>query len=319
MSLGIDVPAIVMRPVRHAERRGSAADDSRAGHADRARDDAGAACASSRPRWRCRSCSRRSWRSAWAHVVGLRGAAFQAGVLQTSMPTAVMTTILALEFDALPQFVTSVVCVATLLSPLTVTLLIAYLQTGSRALQSAVFGLRRRWFGLGPRSSSAASVFGLPLRTEPELRSVVNSRLARKAVTPHPAMTAASGTAFRWRTRRPDCPRRAEHELKRAQQGRRAAGHLSVRRHRQRRRVREHEAVARDEEEQRNEDAGEPSEPAVGVDQRARDPPPSPRAARRRRCGWASTRVASQRLICEAAMMPNALTPKNKPYRSGGT
>jgi malate permease and related proteins len=66
----------------------------------------------------------------WAHVVGLRGAAFQAGVLQSSMPTAVMTTILALEFDALPQFVTSVVCVATLLSPLTVTLLIAYLQGG---------------------------------------------------------------------------------------------------------------------------------------------------------------------------------------------
>ena len=66
----------------------------------------------------------------WAHVVGLRGAAFQAGVLQSSMPTAVMTTILALEFDAMPQFVTSVVCVATLLSPLTVTLLIAYLQRG---------------------------------------------------------------------------------------------------------------------------------------------------------------------------------------------
>ena len=64
----------------------------------------------------------------WAHLVGLKGAAFQAGVLQSSMPTAVMTTILALEFDALPEFVTSVVCVATLLSPLTVTLLIAYLQ-----------------------------------------------------------------------------------------------------------------------------------------------------------------------------------------------
>ena len=67
---------------------------------------------------------------AWAHVVGLKGPAFQAGVLQSSMPTAVMTTILALEFDALPEFVTSVVCVATLLSPLTVTLLIAYLQRG---------------------------------------------------------------------------------------------------------------------------------------------------------------------------------------------
>jgi predicted permease len=65
-----------------------------------------------------------------AHLVGLQGAAFQAGVLQSAMPTAVITTILALEFDVLPDFVTSVVCVATLLSPLTVTLLIAYLQGG---------------------------------------------------------------------------------------------------------------------------------------------------------------------------------------------
>ena len=47
-----------------------------------------------------------------------------------SMPTAVMATILALEFDAQPQFVTSVVCIATLVSPVTVTLLIAYLQRG---------------------------------------------------------------------------------------------------------------------------------------------------------------------------------------------
>jgi len=64
-----------------------------------------------------------------AHVVGLRGAAFQAGVLQTSMPTAVITTILAVEFDVDPDFVTSVVFVSTLLSPITVTLMIAYLQT----------------------------------------------------------------------------------------------------------------------------------------------------------------------------------------------
>ena len=63
-----------------------------------------------------------------ARVVGLQGAAFQAGVLQASMPTAVITTILALEFDVLPNFVTSVVFVSTLLSPLTVTLMIAYLQ-----------------------------------------------------------------------------------------------------------------------------------------------------------------------------------------------
>jgi malate permease and related proteins len=64
-----------------------------------------------------------------AHLVGLRGAAFQAGVLQTSMPTAVITTILAVEFDVVPDFVTSVVFVSTLLSPITVTLMIAYLQT----------------------------------------------------------------------------------------------------------------------------------------------------------------------------------------------
>lgn len=64
-----------------------------------------------------------------ARLVGLEGAAFQAGVLQASMPTAVITTILALEFDALPDFVTSVVFVSTLLSPLTVTVMIAYLQS----------------------------------------------------------------------------------------------------------------------------------------------------------------------------------------------
>jgi predicted permease len=62
-------------------------------------------------------------------LVGLQGAAYQAGVLQASMPTAVITTILALEFDALPDFVTSVVFVSTLLSPFTVTLMIAYLKS----------------------------------------------------------------------------------------------------------------------------------------------------------------------------------------------
>ena len=64
-----------------------------------------------------------------AHLVCLQGAALQAGVLQASMPTAVITTILALEFDVLPNFVTSVVFVSTLLSPVTVTLMIAYLQS----------------------------------------------------------------------------------------------------------------------------------------------------------------------------------------------
>jgi malate permease and related proteins len=63
-----------------------------------------------------------------AHLLDLKGAAFQAGMLQASMPTAVITTILALEFEAAPNFVTSVVFTATLLSPFTLTLLIAYLR-----------------------------------------------------------------------------------------------------------------------------------------------------------------------------------------------
>jgi predicted permease len=61
-------------------------------------------------------------------IIGLNGSARQAAVVQASMPTAVVTTILALEYDVLPAFVTSVVLLATLLSPLTLTVLIAYLQ-----------------------------------------------------------------------------------------------------------------------------------------------------------------------------------------------
>jgi hypothetical protein len=65
---------------------------------------------------------------AMASLLGLAGPARQAAVLQASMPTAVVTTILALEYDVMPAFVTSVVLLATLLSPLTLTVLIAYLQ-----------------------------------------------------------------------------------------------------------------------------------------------------------------------------------------------
>ena len=63
-----------------------------------------------------------------AHLLGLTGPALQASVVQASMPTAVVTTIIALEYDAEPAFVTSVVVATTALSPFTVTLLIAYLQ-----------------------------------------------------------------------------------------------------------------------------------------------------------------------------------------------
>ena len=44
------------------------------------------------------------------------------------MPVAVATTILALEFDLSPDFVTGAVFLSTILSPFTLTPLIAYLQ-----------------------------------------------------------------------------------------------------------------------------------------------------------------------------------------------
>ena len=213
----------------------------------------------------------------WAHVVGLQGPAFQAGVLQSSMPTAVMTTILALEFDAQPQFVTSVVCIATLLSPLTVTLLIAYLQRG-RLLQHT----------RPPTPHSLRS----PQRAERRCRWP-SGRRARRSLTPSTNCTVP-------------------------EQRRRAAGDLAVRRHRQRRRVRHHEAVARDVAEQRDEDAGKSAEAGVGIDQQRTRPAAIATGSTTPTIRRASTRVASQRLICEAAMMPIAFTPKNRPKRSGG-
>ncbi len=63
-----------------------------------------------------------------AALVGLSGPARQAAILEAAMPTAVITTILAVEYDIDPAFVTGSVMVTTLLSPLTLTPLIAYLQ-----------------------------------------------------------------------------------------------------------------------------------------------------------------------------------------------
>ncbi len=65
---------------------------------------------------------------ALAALLGLSGVARQAAVIESAMPTAVITTILAIEYGIDPIFVTSVVVVSTLLSPLTLTPLIAYLQ-----------------------------------------------------------------------------------------------------------------------------------------------------------------------------------------------
>jgi len=58
---------------------------------------------------------------------GMQGAAQQAGILQSGMPTAVMTTVLATEFDTEPAFVTAVVFAGTILSAFTLTPLLAYL------------------------------------------------------------------------------------------------------------------------------------------------------------------------------------------------
>lgn len=63
-----------------------------------------------------------------AALVGLTGDARRASVLEASMPTAVTSIILALEFDVLPEFVTGVVFLSTILSPLSLTLLIAFLR-----------------------------------------------------------------------------------------------------------------------------------------------------------------------------------------------
>ncbi len=63
-----------------------------------------------------------------AAALGLAGAARQAAIIEASMPAAVITTVLALEFDLDAGFATSVVFFTTLLSPITLVLLIAYLQ-----------------------------------------------------------------------------------------------------------------------------------------------------------------------------------------------
>jgi len=63
--------------------------------------------------------------------LGLTGLARQAAIVEASMPSAVITTVLALEFDLDAAFSTSVVFFTTLLSPITLVLLIAYLQRGN--------------------------------------------------------------------------------------------------------------------------------------------------------------------------------------------
>jgi predicted permease len=66
---------------------------------------------------------------AWvlAVALGLTGVAHDAALIQSAMPTAVFTAVLAYEFDLDPSFATSSIFATTLLSPLTLTPLIAFL------------------------------------------------------------------------------------------------------------------------------------------------------------------------------------------------
>ncbi|MBI3961382.1 MAG: AEC family transporter [Deinococcus sp.] len=63
-----------------------------------------------------------------ASILGLAGVTRQVCITQASMPTAVMTMVMAMEFGTDPRFVTSVVLVSTLASALTLTLLIGALR-----------------------------------------------------------------------------------------------------------------------------------------------------------------------------------------------
>lgn len=67
---------------------------------------------------------------ALAAVLGLGGVTRQAAILEASMPTAVITTVLALQYELDIDLMTAVVIVSTILSPLTLTPLIVYLQVG---------------------------------------------------------------------------------------------------------------------------------------------------------------------------------------------
>lgn len=64
---------------------------------------------------------------ALAPLFGLTGPARQALVLESAMPAAVSNILLATEFNADPPFVSALVLATTLLTPLTLTLLLAYL------------------------------------------------------------------------------------------------------------------------------------------------------------------------------------------------
>lgn len=63
-----------------------------------------------------------------ARILNLSGPAQQAGILEASMPTAVISSLIAHEYGAEAKLVTGTVVVSTLLSPLTLSVIIALLK-----------------------------------------------------------------------------------------------------------------------------------------------------------------------------------------------
>lgn len=63
----------------------------------------------------------------FAPLLGLTGVAAQAGILEAAMPTAVLTIVLTIEFGVEPDFAAGVVLATTILSPFTITPLLALL------------------------------------------------------------------------------------------------------------------------------------------------------------------------------------------------
>lgn len=61
-----------------------------------------------------------------AAFFGLSGVERGAGIIQSSMPAAVLTSLIALEHDLLPDFVTTTVLVSTILSAVTLTLVLTW-------------------------------------------------------------------------------------------------------------------------------------------------------------------------------------------------
>lgn len=64
---------------------------------------------------------------ALAPLVGLQGLARQVGIVEAATPTAVSSSLMAIEFGADPEYVTSVIFFSTLLSAVTLTILIGLL------------------------------------------------------------------------------------------------------------------------------------------------------------------------------------------------